>query len=68
MKKAAAYKDLCMAILKVIENDSTYTRLMGGNDDPTIDDGSNLLCLLSVIHDELKLILTGENNFKDRIE
>ncbi len=48
------YKELCELVVKTIETHETYTRLMGSNDDPTLDDGINLLTLVSVIHDDLK--------------
>lgn len=59
------YEDVCKGILKAIENHTTYTTLMSCNDRPTIEDGENLLVLLSVIHDELKYVVRGENNFED---
>lgn len=54
-----AYEDLCKAILKSIQSNRAYIKLMSCNEDPTIDDGISLLTLLSVIHDELKLLING---------
>ena len=53
------YEDICRGILRAIEKNETYTRLMSGNENPTLDDGINMLTLLSVIHDDLKLVVEG---------
>ena len=48
-------------LLEKIENHPTFKRLMGCNDRPTVQDGENLLVLLSVVRDDLKgLIKEGE--------
>lgn len=52
-----AIVDVAKGCYKAISEHETYKRLMSGNDRPTVQDGENLLVLLSVVHDELKTVL-----------